>query len=94
MVREYMIPVVFDVNAPTEEEAAQILVDHLVAHLKGAMPTGEFPEQGIEAWWLPQAEHKHIDGNDRDALHLVEQPSPGQGARSTIDVDDQRTSTT
>ena len=93
MVREYMIPVVFDVNAPTEEEAVQILVDYLVAHLKGAVPTGEFPEQGVEAWWLPQAEHKHIDGNDRDALHLVEQPTTDQDERSAIDVDDRRTST-
>ncbi|MGF0118817.1 hypothetical protein ACQFYA_21190 [Promicromonospora sp. Marseille-Q5078] len=75
MVREHMIPVVFDVNAPTEEEAAQILVDYLAAHLRDALPTGEFPERGIEAWWLPQAEHKHIDGNDRDAMHLVEQPA-------------------
>ncbi|MFE5309899.1 hypothetical protein [Isoptericola sp. NPDC056605] len=94
MVHEHMIPVLFDVNAPTEEEAAQILVDHLVAHLRGAVPTGEFPEQGIEAWWLPQAEHKHIDGNDRDALHLVEQPTTHQDDPSASDVDGRRPSTT
>lgn len=66
---EYLIPVVFDVNAATESEAARMLADYLALRFT---PTGEFPERGIESWFFPKREHKSIDRNDRPAYSLEE----------------------
>lgn len=68
-MNEYRIPVVFDVNARSEEQAARIVADWLAERFT---PTGEFPDRGVESWFLPLARHKRIDRNDRPAYVLEE----------------------
>lgn len=66
---EQQIVVVFDVSADTREFAA-----HAVANIIGMnskiTPVGW---NGIESWWFPEGDIKHIDGNDNDAMILVKE---------------------
>lgn len=65
---DYLIPVAFDVVAPTREAAAQILsdlLDQVHDHLLHTQP------DVVESWWFPEAEDKAIDKNDRPAMHLI-----------------------
>lgn len=64
-VGEYLIPVVFDVNADTEGDAARFLADRLAETVNPVL------DSAVESWWYPLAEHKHIDRNDRDPYLLV-----------------------
>ena len=76
-VTEHQVAVVFDVRACSRDEAAAAVCDALAMY-----PGSRFQELlqigtrdggagEVEAWWLPEADVKHVDGNDRDAYHLV-----------------------
>lgn len=65
---EHSIVVVFDVAAPTREAAAERLAE---MYRRGSVHRGNLHAYGVEAWWFPEADLKHIDGNDRDAMRLV-----------------------
>lgn len=75
-MKDFLIPVAFDVEAETREEAAALVREtlrmHDGAHYKAAMDNARQLYRGqVEAWWFPAAEDKHVDGNDRPALALV-----------------------
>lgn len=82
-MQEFLIPVAFDVTAPDEETAARIVAETIGS--RGLLDTirdassREGGEQMIESWWFPEARHKHIDGNDNDAMTLVEDAGENDG---------------
>lgn len=84
---EYMIPIVFDVEAPDRETAARLMDAALasdgggMSHQRGLLEVlrekvaDVADSLGVEAlmesWWFPEADLKHIDHNDRWAMSLV-----------------------
>lgn len=60
---EQSVVVVFDLNGHDHADAAHRLADLLT----GAGRT----DNGVEAWWFPEPQDRHIDGNDRAPLILV-----------------------
>jgi hypothetical protein len=73
--REFGIPMIWDVTAPSYEEAAQHLA-RTFAGDGGLLPSIRHlddREHQVESWWFPEARLKHIDGNDNDDFVLVHQ---------------------
>ncbi|WP_431838599.1 hypothetical protein [Cellulomonas sp. Y8] len=64
---EQSVVVVFDLYAPTHEEAARHLARHLTTLPRDA---------DVDAWWFPEPQDKHVDRNDRDPMVLqpIEEP--------------------
>ncbi|ANC29812.1 hypothetical protein [Isoptericola dokdonensis] len=69
-MRDSVIPVVFDVIAHSEIDAAEAVATALES--RPPEPAGEACDRYVEAWWLPVAAHKGVDRNDRPAMFLVE----------------------
>lgn len=74
--QEHVVTVVFDVvGAKSDEDAAvavrEALRMHAGSHFRAALTHVNTPERFVEAWWFPEVEDKHVDGNDRPAAHLV-----------------------
>lgn len=65
---DYLIPVAFDLVAPTREAAVRILHEVLDECHDRLLHT--YPD-AVESWWFAEADDKVVDGNDRPAMHLV-----------------------
>lgn len=74
-MNEHLIPVAFDVTAPDEQTAVRIVAETIGrGGLLARIQEDSQRDDGstIEAWWFPQVEHKHVDGNDNSAMSLVD----------------------
>lgn len=58
---EQSVVVVFDLYAPTHEDAAR--------HLAGLLGS-VLHDDAVDAWWYPEPQDKHIARNDRDPMAL------------------------
>lgn len=77
---EYQITVIFDVTAPSRQEAAACICDGLTMSATGPVlgfrpyferrTVARHPGVVLESWWFPEVDLKHLDGNDNDPLHL------------------------
>lgn len=84
---EHQVVVVFDITAETREEAARRIAE---MYRRGSVHRGNLHAYGVESWWFPEADLKHIDGNDNDAGRLVfDPPSPNLFVQD--DADDEPT---
>lgn len=67
----YGIPVVFDTNALSREDAANV-VANAIGMANPNTPVGHTDHYGdIESWWFPEPQDKHVDLNDNDDMALV-----------------------
>src|SRR5690554_351050 len=64
-VPEYAVPVMFTVRGQDRESAARALVTALAAAYVQAH------DQVIEAFWLPEMDLQHVDGNDNEPCVMV-----------------------
>jgi hypothetical protein len=75
---EHLVVVAFDVEAESREAAHQAVVDALSfedadkpGHVAQLVIRQTLQEAGVESWWLPEPDVKHVDGNDNAAMYLV-----------------------
>ena len=74
---EHLVVVVFDVEADTREAAhrqfCQAMDFREGSHdpLVFSVVKYVLNQAGVESWWFPEADVKHIDGNDRWPYALV-----------------------
>lgn len=78
---EHQVVVVFDITATSQEVATAGLVRALScadvrASLYGVAHTQSGGNASVESWWLPEAQLKHLDGNDNGAFHLEPDDPP------------------
>jgi hypothetical protein len=60
---QYGIPIMFDVNAATEADAARMVVQ-MLTEARLMTRKGREALVCIESWWAIQREHKFADRND------------------------------
>lgn len=66
---EHSIPVVFDVAASDRRTAAIIIATRL-STVHNSLVGRAAGRATVESWWFPEAQDKHADENDRDAMTL------------------------
>lgn len=79
--QEHQVVVVFDVTAPDRITAHERFVEAFALDGSGEGFVNQIVQHamriaGVESWWLPEPDVKHLDGNDNAGMKLVAVEGP------------------